>query len=192
MADVKISALPAATTPLTGAELVPIVQNGTTKKATVANVYGAVSYGMFQHNQTISSGGATTANLFPLDTTDFANGISVVDGSKITVTTGGVYNLQFSAQLYRSGGGTGFSTVEIWLSKNGTNIPETNGQMNVPQSGGKAMAAWNYLVQANAGDYLQLYWSSTDAALEILYAGAGTDPTRPVTPSIIVTVVQVA
>jgi hypothetical protein len=63
--------------------------------------------------------------------------------------------------------------------------------MNVPQSGGKAMAAWNYLVQANAGDYFQLYWSSTDAALEILYADAGTDPTRPVTPSIIVTVTQV-
>lgn len=152
----------------------------------------AANYGMFQHNQTISSGGATTANLFPLDTTDFANGISVVDGSKVTFTTGGIYNFQFSAQLYRSGGGTGFSTVEIWLSKNGANIPETNGQMNVPQSGGKAMAAWNYLVPVNAGDYLQLYWSSTDAELQILYSGAGTDPTRPITPSIIVTVVQVA
>ena len=38
MADVKISALPAATTPLTGAELVPIVQGGVTEQVTVANL----------------------------------------------------------------------------------------------------------------------------------------------------------
>lgn len=186
-----LSGLAAASSPLANSDTLPVVQGSVTKRTTVGGLFTALNYGMFQHNQTITNGGATTANLFPLDTTDFANGISVADGSKVTVTTGGVYNIQFSAQLYRSGGGTGFSTVEIWLSKNGANIPETNGQMNVPQSGGKAMAAWNYLVQANAGDYFQLYWSSTDAALEILYADAGTDPTRPVTPSIIVTVTQV-
>jgi hypothetical protein len=150
----------------------------------------ALNYGMLQHNQTITNGGATTANVFPLDTTDFANGVSVVDGSKITLTTGGIYNIQFSAQFSRAGG-TGFSTVEVWLSKNGTNVADTNGQVNVPQSGGKSIASWNYLVQANSGDYFQLYWSSADTGLVVLYAEAGTDPVRPVTPSIIVTVTQV-
>lgn len=38
MADVKISALPAATTPLAGTELVPIVQSGVTEQVTVANL----------------------------------------------------------------------------------------------------------------------------------------------------------
>jgi hypothetical protein len=38
MADVKISALPAATTPLDGTELVPIVQGGVTERVTVANL----------------------------------------------------------------------------------------------------------------------------------------------------------
>lgn len=38
MADKKISALNNATTPLTGAELVPLVQGGTTLKATVAQI----------------------------------------------------------------------------------------------------------------------------------------------------------
>jgi hypothetical protein len=38
MANVKISELPAATTPLTGAELVPIVQSGVTDQVTVANL----------------------------------------------------------------------------------------------------------------------------------------------------------
>lgn len=149
------------------------------------------NYGMFQHNATLTNGGATTANLFLLDTTDFAKGISVVDGSKITVATGGVYNLQFSAQLSRPLGVAGFSTVEIWMGKNGANLAETTGQANVPQSGGKAIVCWNYLLQANSGDYFQIYWHSTDTAVEILYSDAGTNPTRPVTPAIIVTVTQV-
>lgn len=38
MADVKISALPASTTPLAGTETVPLVQSGVTKKVSVANL----------------------------------------------------------------------------------------------------------------------------------------------------------
>jgi hypothetical protein len=38
MADLKISALPASTTPLAGTEVLPIVQSGTTKQVSVANL----------------------------------------------------------------------------------------------------------------------------------------------------------
>jgi hypothetical protein len=41
MADKKISALTAATTPLAGTEVLPIVQTGTTVKASIANVQAA-------------------------------------------------------------------------------------------------------------------------------------------------------
>lgn len=41
MADTKISALTAATTPLAGTEVLPIVQSSTTVKATIANVQAA-------------------------------------------------------------------------------------------------------------------------------------------------------
>jgi hypothetical protein len=50
MADVKISGLPAATTPLSGAELVPIVQSGVTKKVSAASLVSnsASPYVLFQ------------------------------------------------------------------------------------------------------------------------------------------------
>lgn len=38
MADLKISALPASTTPLAGTEVLPIVQSGSTKQVSIANV----------------------------------------------------------------------------------------------------------------------------------------------------------
>lgn len=64
MADVKISQLPAATTPLAGTEEVPLVQSGTTKKATVDDIAAAVDVGVTSVTGTapvVSSGGATPA-----------------------------------------------------------------------------------------------------------------------------------
>jgi hypothetical protein len=183
------SGLSAVSTPLTGSETLALIQSST-KRATVAELYTGMHYGMFQDNQTQTNGGATTANVMLIRVTDFASGISIASNSRITMSRTGVYNIQFSSQFSRAGG-AGFSTVEVWLSKNGSNVPETNTQLNVPQSGGKAVAAWNFLVQATAGDYYELYWSSTDTSVEMWYAAAGTNPTRPETPSIILTVCQV-
>jgi hypothetical protein len=153
--------------------------------------FAPLNYGAFQDSNTQASGGATSANLVLLRTTDYSNGVSVVSNSRMTVATTGIYNVQFSIQFSRAAG-AGFSTVEVWLAKNGTNVVGSNGQVNVPQSGGKNIAAWNYIIQANSGDYFELYWSSTDASVEMLYAAAGTNPTRPTTPSVIATVTQVA
>ena len=45
MADVKISQLPAATTPLAGTEEIPLVQSSTTKKITVSNLLTSANLG---------------------------------------------------------------------------------------------------------------------------------------------------
>ena len=61
MADVKISQLPAATTPLAGTEEVPLVQSGTTKKVSVANLRGAAVSAVTGTAPVVSSGGTTPA-----------------------------------------------------------------------------------------------------------------------------------
>jgi hypothetical protein len=153
--------------------------------------YGARNYGSFFDTTTQNNGGATSANLVTLNTTDIASGTSLVSGSRVTIQSPGVYNMQFSAQFARPGG-TGFSTVEVWLRKNGTDVDATNGIFNVPQSGGKVVASWDYMFNVSAGDYYEFYWCSSDTSVQILYNAAGTGPTRPTTPSFAVTVIQVA
>lgn len=61
MADLKISALLASTTPLAGTEVLPIVQSNTTKQVSVANLTAgrAVSASSFQ--STTNSGFGTSA-----------------------------------------------------------------------------------------------------------------------------------
>jgi hypothetical protein len=47
MTTVKISQLPPATVPLASADIFPLVQSGTTSKATVASLFGAQTTNVF-------------------------------------------------------------------------------------------------------------------------------------------------
>jgi hypothetical protein len=123
------------------------------------------------------------------NTTDFATGISIQGGSRITITQSGTYNIQFSAQIDKTD--SGIDNVEIWLSKNGTNVPDSSTTIEIPKNNAEVVAAWNWLVQANSGDYYEIAWQSDDDTTRILARAAQINPTRPAIPSVILTVTQV-
>ena len=136
-----------------------------------------------------TNGGATVANKMTYNTTDISNGVSIVSSSRITIANAGVYNLQFSAQVFKTSGGT--SKIDIWLCKNGSNVANTNTEMEVTGNSHGSVAAWNFFVNAAAGDYYELCWSSADTTMILDYQAAGTSPTRPAIPSVILTVNKV-
>ena len=81
MADIKISALPTATTPLTGAELVPVVQGGVTKQTTTSDVLAAPVTSL-----TASSAVATDASKKLVSVTNTGTGDNVLATSPTLVT----------------------------------------------------------------------------------------------------------
>jgi hypothetical protein len=70
MADVKISGLPASTTPLAGTEVLPIVQGGQTRQVSVNNLTAGKAISATQYTSTIATG---TAPLVVASTTEVAN-----------------------------------------------------------------------------------------------------------------------
>ena len=66
MADTKISALPASTTPLAGTEVLPIVQGGATVKVSVANLTAGRSFDALGMTLTSTDAGAAAAPLLDL------------------------------------------------------------------------------------------------------------------------------
>ena len=132
---------------------------------------------------------ANTATLMTLDTTDFANTVSI-DTSKITVTKPGIYNLQFSAQLQNLDNAP--QDVFIWLKQNGTDIVGSTGKVGMPARKNPGdpfhdIKGWNYFLSMNAGDYVESYWSTINANVTIeTYAASGT-PTKPSTASVVAT-----
>jgi len=87
MADVKISALPAATTPVAGTEVLPIVQSGTTKKLTIADV--TAGRAMSASSLTLTSPLAVASGGTGV-TTSTGTG-SVVLGTSPTFTTSAIF-----------------------------------------------------------------------------------------------------
>jgi len=147
--------------------------------------YGAFSSGVDQSTT------ANTATLMTLDTTDFANGVSIAS-SKITVENAGIYNLQFSAQFQNTD--NQIQDISIWLKQNGTDIPGSTGLVSIParksaSAGEEAhqITGWNYYVSMAENDYIEIYWSTTNASVTIQYYAASTGPVRPATQSVVAT-----
>jgi hypothetical protein len=149
------------------------------------------NYGQFS-STTTQSGSANTAYSMTFDTTDFSQGISLVSGSRLTVTNSGLYNVQFSSQLHTTANqAVDFS---IWFAMTGSNIANSNTDFTIEKinGGGYMVAALNFLTQITSGSYVELKYSKTTAQGQLQAKGTQSTPTRPATPSAIVTITQVA
>ena len=193
MADTKISAMTAATLPLTGTELVPIVQGGDNKKTTVGDIAEVFrSYGAWS-DSTDQAGSTVAGAVVTYNTQDVTDTVTLVDNSKITVPNTGVYDLQFSMQL-RNTDNQQHESV-IWFKVNGTDVPNSATRITVPARKnnniyGYAVAAWNIFLSMNSSDYVEIYWQTSSALVTMEHDSAGA--TYPAIPSVIVTIQQVA
>jgi len=187
----KISSYTTASAPSLSDMLIgtDVANNNETKNFTLSEVLdlfqqsAVKSYGSYYDvtDQVASSVNSATAMKFGI--TEYAYDIPINSGTQITFTNGGVYNIQFSAQFHDTGGGSG--TVDIWLAKNGVTVGNTNTKM-VLSSNSYHVAAWNFFVNADAGDYYEIMWATSDLDVIIQY-DPFTGP-APATPSVILTV----
>jgi hypothetical protein len=149
------------------------------------------NYGQFS-DTTTQSGSADTAYSMKLNTIDFAHEVSVVSGSRITPANTGIYNLQFSAQLTNTANTN--ITFDVWLAYTGSNVANTNTQVDVNKSAGqlgRSVAAWNWMLPIRANDYVEIMWSCNGSTGQILALGTQSNPTRPAIPSVIATLTQI-
>jgi hypothetical protein len=147
-------------------------------------------YGAFQDSTDQVAANTTTAYPITFNTTDFANGVTMASGSRITVADAGIWNLQFSIQ-FKNTSNDG-QDVDIWFRKNGTNIDNSNSRFHLSQrkSAGDPshlIAAMNFFVSLAANDYVEIMWRTTSTDVSIEHFGTSTSPTRPAVPSAIVT-----
>jgi hypothetical protein len=195
MADTKISAMTAATLPLTGTELVPIVQGGNNRKTTVADLdaYNR-SYGSWS-DSTDQPGSTIAGTVMTYNTADVTDGVTLVGGSQITVPNTGIFDLQFSSQFVNTDNAQ--QEVWIWARVNGVDVPDSATIVTVPARKnsnifGYAVAAWNLFFSLNSNDYIELVWLKSSATVTMESLPATVSPVIPAIPSVIVSVQQVA
>ena len=151
-------------------------------------------WGAFFDNtdQTIAS--TTTAYVVGINNSNpNNNGVSVVGGNKITVAHAGIYNIATSVQVTNTN--VQIHDAWFWFRKNGVDIANSCSQVSVQQSHGGNPGALifyvNIIEKMVAGDYIQLVWNANDTSVSLETIAAAVSPTRPATPSVILTVTQV-
>jgi hypothetical protein len=148
------------------------------------------NYGQFL-DTTTQTGSANTPYSMRFNTTDFALGVSMVSGSRITVENTGLYNLQFSAQLINTANTD--IDFDIWFAYTGSNIANSNTKVSlnkVPGSLGALVAAWNFAYPIQANDYIEIKWACTANTGQMYYTGSSA--IHPAIPSVIATLTQIA
>ena len=144
-------------------------------------------YGAFSSDQD-QTAVANTATKMTLNTTDFANNVSI-SSSEITVANAGIYNLQFSTQFVNSN--SNVQDVYIWLRQNGVDIPGSTGFVSIPNrhagTDGHSIVGWNYFLSMAAEDHIEIYWSVPNVAVTIQHLAASGTPTKPSTQSVVAT-----
>ena len=151
----------------------------------VIGISNALAYGQWQNNTTLT-GSANVSQSFQYDTTDLIYKTYLQLPDRLYVEDAGVYNLQFSAQLEEPAGGD--AVIYIWLKKNGVNVPESAGVVDLANKG-KVVVGWNFLTYMNAGDYVEIAWQSNNGNTEII--GEPAAGNIPAVPSVIATLTQV-
>lgn len=199
MANVKITDLTAASTPLAGTELFETVQGGTSKKVAasdIGNSANALPYASLSgraylaaQSNTDQTGSVSAATAVKIETTDFNSGITVTnDGSgnptRITFAAAGTYMVAPSIQFKNADSNDHDATV--WFRKNGTDISSSATVVNVPKAadGGAAYFQIVFYVQVTAAQYVEVMWLPENVNVTLDYTAAGA--IAPAIPSVIV------
>lgn len=145
-------------------------------------VWGALqqtpgSYGHFI--STVDQTNSAAVNTVTLNTAVAADGITVVDGTKVTFAVAGQYRLDVAGQLATVS--VGAHAVDVWIDLNGSVVPNSGTTVNVD---GSARWELSTVVTVAAGGYARVQWYSSDAAMLLDNTAARSNPTRPAIPSI--------
>ena len=156
-------------------------------------VYIQNPHAMLMSNQDQTNPSITGANQLSFNQPIITQGVRVENTDEIWFEKSGQYLVTFSLQV--SNRSNAVQEFEVWAGYNGTNYPLSNTRFDIPAR--KSASIWAHIVPVITGiftvanpqtEYLTIKWwaSSTDVFLE--HYPAGTSPTRPEIPSVILTV----
>jgi hypothetical protein len=149
-------------------------------------------YAMLMSDQDQSSAGITSENLISYNTPVFENGIFVESNTRLRFQYAGQYLVIVNCQFANRGNNA--AEFEIWAKDKGVNYPLSNTRFDIPAR--KSVSIYSHVVAVINGiftindpetEYLEIAWWSDSADVYLEHYAAGTSPTRPEIPSVILT-----
>lgn len=100
------------------------------------------------------------------------NAVHIVDNTKITVDIGGVYNFQYSSAITSTN--SSLKNVWVWIVRNGTPVGYSTNAYTVSGAGTSTIISWQFNIDLDVGEYIQMYWGTDDVTVQIATTPATT------------------
>ena len=139
-----------------------------------------------------TNGGATTANQVLINSTQNNNGFTLNGNSSVTILNTATYFFTCSLQLAFTGGASNYN-VTVWFTIN--DVIEPNSAFTFTTTGAQndqTLAVITDTKLINAGQNIKFYWWSQATGMRLLPTSAGSNPTRPLSPSVNLSIFNVA
>lgn len=107
---------------------------------------------------------------FPIEYLNNAVRVNSGAESQVYVGIGGIYNFQFSGQLFS--GSASSKQVYIWIARNGTKIGYSTHQYTVAGLGNHLNISWNFNIDLGDGEYIEMQWACDDVNMKLESAAA--------------------
>jgi len=106
-----------------------------------------------------------TAYKLKFGNTYFQNGIAVsgTGGTTFTVTKPGIYNFQFSGQMWSTSASS--KEIQVWIRKNGTDVGYSGHAYTIHDNTSHQVAQWNFNIDLGANEYIEMMWATNDTTL---------------------------
>jgi len=150
-------------------------------------------HAMLMSNQDQANAGTTVANFLTFNQPVITQGIEVRNTNEIWFEKAGEYLVTFTLQVTNRDNAA--HVFEVWAGFNGQNYPLSNTRFDIPAR--KSADVWSHVVPAITGiftvsdpstEYLTIKWWSDSTLVFLEHYAAGTNPTRPEIPSVILTI----
>jgi hypothetical protein len=147
--------------------------------------------GSFYDTTLQTNGGATSSNQVLIGNTQLNNGFTLNLDNSITILNTATYFFSCSLQLAFTGGASNYN-VTVWYSID--NTIEPNSSFTFTTTGAQndqTLAVVSDTKIINAGQKIKFYWWSQATGMRLLPTSAGTNPTRPLSPSVNINIFNV-
>ena len=137
---------------------------------------------------------AATALSIKFNFSNFSNNINVTNNtsglpSRITVVNPGIYNVKYSLQFIKSDAGT--DDISVWVRRNSIAYANTHNVYTIQGSNAKNVVTASCWVDLGVNDYIEIYFSVKNTNSCVTGSAALLLPSRPATPSAIVSLQRV-
>jgi hypothetical protein len=164
--------------------------NSPSEVYTIEEIRTSLYSATFFDTTTQNNGGATTANQVKINTTQQSTGFTLSNDS-IEVLNDGTYFINLLMQLSFTGGASNYN-VTVWFTVDDAIVPNsaftftTTGAQN-----DQTLANITDTITLTSGQVLKFYWWSQATGMKLLTTAAGSNPTRPLSPSVNFTIFNV-